>query len=271
MPLASKSSHSQRKRVTIRKYPSFTQSMAITRLQEGHRSSSGGYAESPPDLRGWTEEERRRRRKTFSLDFLGSGAGVERSADSYGDSVELSPTPSHRHRPRGKSTSARSPHKNNRKRDATISVQQSAQQQAQQQQQQQISRSPQKEDWRVEQGEDGGHVPTSDDSSCSHHYHMHHHHHHHLHREGADGRHRRTRESPRRKTTGYVSTRRRSNEVIFEYLFIFSILFIFAMVHFILYIERKILSYCEILICISKILEQDTCETVMYKYIFSNS
>ncbi|XP_043787528.1 uncharacterized protein LOC122712173 isoform X2 [Apis laboriosa] len=179
---------------------------------EGHRSSSGGYAESPPDLRGWTEEERRRRRKTFSLDFLGSGAGVERSADSYGDSVELSPTPSHRHRPRGKSTSARSPHKNNRKRDATMSVQQSAQQQAQQQQQQQISRSPQKEDWRVEQGEDGGHVPTSDDSSCSHHYHMHHHHHHHLHREGADGRHRRTRESPRRKTTGYVSTRRRSNE-----------------------------------------------------------
>ncbi|XP_061940120.1 uncharacterized protein LOC108003997 isoform X9 [Apis cerana] len=180
---------------------------------EGHRSSSGGYAESPPDLRGWTEEERRRRRKTFSLDFLGSGAGVERSADSYGESVELSPTPSHRHRPRGKSTSARSPHKNNRKRDATMSVQQSAQQQAQQQQQQQqISRSPQKEDWRVDQGEDGGHVPTSDDSSCSHHYHMHHHHHHHLHREGVDARHRRTRESPRRKTTGYVSTRRRSNE-----------------------------------------------------------
>ncbi|XP_043787530.1 uncharacterized protein LOC122712173 isoform X4 [Apis laboriosa] len=185
---------------------------SLARSEEGHRSSSGGYAESPPDLRGWTEEERRRRRKTFSLDFLGSGAGVERSADSYGDSVELSPTPSHRHRPRGKSTSARSPHKNNRKRDATMSVQQSAQQQAQQQQQQQISRSPQKEDWRVEQGEDGGHVPTSDDSSCSHHYHMHHHHHHHLHREGADGRHRRTRESPRRKTTGYVSTRRRSNE-----------------------------------------------------------
>lgn len=65
----------------------------------------------------------------------------------------------------------------------------------------------------MEQAEDGGHVPTSDDSSCSHHYHMHHHHHHHMHRESADGRHRRTRESPRRKTAGYVSVRRRSNEV----------------------------------------------------------
>ncbi|KAK1122088.1 hypothetical protein K0M31_009928 [Melipona bicolor] len=175
---------------------------------EGHRSSSGGYAESPPDLRGWTEEERRRRRKTFTLDFLGSAAGIERGAELYGENVEVSPTPSHRHRPRGKSTSARSPHKNNRKRET---VQQSTVQ-VQQSQQQQLTRSPQKEDWRVEQTEDGGHVPTSDDSSCSHHYHMHHHHHHHMHREGADGRHRRTRESPRRKTTGYVSARRRSNE-----------------------------------------------------------
>lgn len=242
-------------RVTIQKYPS-SMIHGNKRLQEGHRSSSGGYAESPPDLRGWTEEERRRRRKTFSLDFLGSGAGVERSVDSYGESVELSPTPSHRHRPRGKSTSARSPHKNNRKRDATMSVQQSAQQQAQQQQQQQqISRSPQKEDWRVDQGEDGGHVPTSDDSSCSHHYHMHHHHHHHLHREGVDARHRRTRESPRRKTTGYVSTRRRSNEVIFErdirLLFLFYLFLKFYFIHS----ARKILSCREILICISKILE----------------
>ncbi|XP_050591618.1 uncharacterized protein LOC126922794 isoform X1 [Bombus affinis] len=178
---------------------------------EGHRSSSGGYAESPPDLRGWTEEERRRRRKTFTLDFLGSSSGIERSAELYGDSVDVSPTPSHRHRPRGKSTSARSPHKNNRKRET---VQQTVQ--VQQSQQQQLTRSPQKEDWRVEQAEDGGHVPTSDDSSCSHHYHMHHHHHHHMHRESADGRHRRTRESPRRKTTGYVSVRRRSNEWIFS-------------------------------------------------------
>ena len=177
-------------------------------FQEGHRSSSGGYAESPPDLRGWTEEERRRRRKTFTLDFLGNAAGVERGAELYGENVEVSPTPSHRHRPRGKSTSARSPHKNNRKRET---VQQTVQ--VQQSQQQQLTRSPQKEDWRVEQAEDGGHVPTSDDSSCSHYYHMHHHHHHHMHREGADGRHRRTRESPRRKTTGYVSARRRSNEV----------------------------------------------------------
>ncbi|XP_071867939.1 uncharacterized protein isoform X2 [Bombus fervidus] len=174
---------------------------------EGHRSSSGGYAESPPDLRGWTEEERRRRRKTFTLDFLASSSGIERSAELYGDNVDVSPTPSHRHRPRGKSTSARSPHKNNRKRET---VQQTVQ--VQQSQQQQITRSPQKEDWRVEQAEDGGHVPTSDDSSCSHHYHMHHHHHHHMHRESADGRHRRTRDSPRRKTAGYVSVRRRSNE-----------------------------------------------------------
>ncbi|CAL7950178.1 unnamed protein product [Xylocopa violacea] len=174
---------------------------------EGHRSSSGGYAESPPDLRGWTEEERRRRRKTFTLDFLGSTGDIERSPEHYGDAIDVSPTPSHRHRPRVKSTSARSPHRNNRKRET---VQQAVQ--VQQTQQQQITRSPQKEDWRIEQVEDGGHVPTSDDSSCSHHYYMHHHHHHHVHREGADTRHRRTRESPRRKTTGYVSARRRSNE-----------------------------------------------------------
>ncbi|XP_076679285.1 uncharacterized protein LOC143374756 isoform X2 [Andrena cerasifolii] len=175
---------------------------------EGHRSSSGGYAESPPDVRAWSEEERRRRRKTFTLDFLGSAGDPERAAELYTENAEVSPTPTHRPRARGKSTSARSPHKNNRKRET---VQQ--QTQVQQQPQQQIARSPQKEDWRVETAEDGGHVPTSDDSSCSHHYHMHHYHHHHLHREGADGgRHRRTRESPRRKTTGYVSARRRSNE-----------------------------------------------------------
>ncbi|XP_076765363.1 uncharacterized protein LOC143432562 isoform X4 [Xylocopa sonorina] len=179
---------------------------SLARSEEGHRSSSGGYAESPPDLRGWTEEERRRRRKTFTLDFLGSTGDIERSPEHYGDAMDVSPTPSHRHRPRVKSTSARSPHRNNRKRET---VQQAVQAQ---QAQQQITRSPQKEDWRVEQVEDGGHVPTSDDSSCSHHYYMHHHHHHHVHREGADTRHRRTRESPRRKTTGYVSARRRSNE-----------------------------------------------------------
>ncbi|XP_017876437.1 uncharacterized protein LOC108622844, partial [Ceratina calcarata] len=40
---------------------------------------------------------------------------------------------------------------------------------------------------------------------------MHHHHHHHVHREGAN-RHRRTRESPRRKTTSYVPGRRRSED-----------------------------------------------------------
>ncbi|XP_029048576.1 uncharacterized protein LOC114878668 isoform X2 [Osmia bicornis bicornis] len=173
---------------------------------EGHRSSSGGYAESPPDPRTWSEEERHRRRKTFTLDFLGSTQDIERSPEPYGDSAEVSPTSSHRHRPRGKSTNAKSPHKNNRKREATQQMVQV------QQQQQQIIKSPQKEDWRVDQSEDTGHIPTSDDSSCSHHYHMYHHHHHHMHRDGADGRHRRTRESPRRKTTGYVSARRRSNE-----------------------------------------------------------
>ncbi|XP_011697260.1 PREDICTED: uncharacterized protein LOC105455556 isoform X2 [Wasmannia auropunctata] len=175
---------------------------------EGHRSSSGGYAESPPDVRMWSEEERRRKKKTFSLDFLGatsSNVELEHAAEpAYPENVEVSPTPSHRHRSRSKPTLTRSPHRNNKKRDA---VQQPAQQQ-----QQQTLRSPQKEEWRLEQTEDGPHALTSDDSSCSHHYHMHHHHHHHAHREGAEsGRvHRRIRESPRRKTTGYISTRRRS-------------------------------------------------------------
>ncbi|KYQ57473.1 hypothetical protein ALC60_03434 [Trachymyrmex zeteki] len=177
---------------------------------EGHRSSSGGYAESPPDVRMWSEEERRRKKKTFSLDFLGgtsSNVELEHSAEPvYPENVEVSPTPSHRHRSRSKPTSTRSPHRNNRKRD-------SVQQSTQMQQQQQVLRSPQKEEWRMEQTEDGPHAPTSDDSSCSHHYHMHHYHHHHMHREGAENaRHRRTRESPRRKTSGYISTRRRSNE-----------------------------------------------------------
>ncbi|XP_012539017.1 uncharacterized protein LOC105838197 isoform X2 [Monomorium pharaonis] len=176
---------------------------------EGHRSSSGGYAESPPDVRMWSEEERRRKKKTFSLDFLGTtptNVEVEHPTEpTYPENVEVSPTPSHRHRPaRSKPTSTRSPHRNNRKRD-------SVQQSAQLQQQQPVLRSPQKEEWRMEQTEDGLHAPTSDDSSCSHHYHMHHYHYHHLPREGVDsGRHRRTRESPRRKTTGYISTRRRS-------------------------------------------------------------
>ncbi|KAL6264753.1 hypothetical protein P5V15_004851 [Pogonomyrmex californicus] len=181
--------------------------------EEGHRSSSGGYAESPPDVRMWSEEERRRKKKTFSLDFLGttsSNVELEHPAEpTYSENVEVSPTPSHRHRSRSKPASARSPHRNNRKRDSA----QRDSAQLQQQQQQQILRSPQKEEWRMEQTEDGPHAPTSDDSSCSHHYHMHHHHHHHMHREGAEGaRHRRTRESPRRKTSGYISTRRRSNE-----------------------------------------------------------
>ncbi|XP_015598809.2 uncharacterized protein LOC107269459 isoform X2 [Cephus cinctus] len=162
---------------------------------DGHHSSSGGYAESPPDPHIWTEEERRKKKKMFTLDFP---AGQEENADRAGEQLldtDVSPTPSHRHRTRGKPLNSRSPHRNNKRRDSS---------------QQQLIRSPQKEEWR-EQTEDGTHVATSDDSSCSHHYHLHHHHHH-LHRETGEGiRHRRTRESPRRKS-GYVSARRRSNE-----------------------------------------------------------
>ncbi|XP_025988149.2 uncharacterized protein LOC105202015 isoform X2 [Solenopsis invicta] len=183
---------------------------------EGHRSSSGGYAESPPEHRMWSEEERRRKKKNFNLDFLGTtstNVEVEHPPEpTYPENVEVSPTPSHRHRSRGKPTPTRSPHRNNRKQRDSVAQQST---QLQQQQQQQVVRSPQKEEWRMEQTEDGQHAPTSDDSSCSHHYHMHHHHHHHIermHRENAGdtGRHRRTRESPRRKTSGYISTRRRS-------------------------------------------------------------
>ncbi|KAI4499382.1 hypothetical protein M0802_005642 [Mischocyttarus mexicanus] len=98
---------------------------------EGHRSSSGGYAESPPDQRAWNEEERRRKRKTLDLT---NGMSVTESEHII-------------------------------------------------------------------------------ESSCSHYYRMHHHHHYHMHRDTGDsGRHRRTRESPRRKNGGYVPTRRRSNE-----------------------------------------------------------
>lgn len=179
----------------------------ISPRQEERRSSSGGYAESPPDTHLWSEEERRRRRKTFTLDFQ-PGAEVENGrVDLLAENREVSPTPSHRHRSRGKPLTTRSPHRNNKRRDSS---------QQQQQQQQQLIRSPQKDDWR-EPFEDGTHVPTSDDSSCSHRHHLHHHHHHH-HRESGEGigRHRRTRESPRRKTGGYISSRRKSNEVSFN-------------------------------------------------------
>ncbi|KAK2586462.1 hypothetical protein KPH14_010736 [Odynerus spinipes] len=184
---------------------------------EGHRSSSGGYAESPPDQRAWSEEERRRRRKLFTLDLSNGVTGTEseRITESlYLENVSITS------RSRSKQASARSPHRNNRKRDngqlQQIQQQQQQQQkkqQEQQQQQQQGSRSPQKEEWRVEQSEDGTHAATSDDSSCSHYYRMHHHHHYHMYRDaGESGRHRRTRESPRRKNGGYVPARRRSNE-----------------------------------------------------------
>ncbi|XP_031788431.1 uncharacterized protein LOC100678108 isoform X1 [Nasonia vitripennis] len=190
-------------------------------MDEGHHSSSGGYAESPPDPQAWTEEERRRRKKTFTLDFP---AGLEPSsvetattpaptmADvSSAAVVEPSPSPSHRerHRSRAKSAATRSPHRNNKRRSLTGEQLIPSSSSQQQQQQQQVSRSPQKDEWREQEREDPGHVPTSDDSSCSHHYHMHHHHpHHHVHGE----RHRRTRESPRRKSSAHVSARRRSNE-----------------------------------------------------------
>lgn len=147
----------------------------------------------------WTEEERRKRRKTFTLDFPGE-IDSERATEMLLDNMDVSPTPSHRHRSRTKPISTKSPHRNNKRRDSIP---------------QQIIRSPQKEEWR-EQTEDAGHGQTSDDSSCSHHYHHVHHHHHHRHRESGDGgtHHRRTRESPRRKTGSYVSSRRRSNEVV---------------------------------------------------------
>lgn len=178
--------------------------------QEGHHSSSGGYAESPPDRHGWTEDERRRRKKTFTLDFP---AGLEASTESSdipgAARVEApSPSPSHRHRSRAKSVATRSPH---RAGAALAGKRRSAESQQLQQQ----LRSPQKEEC-----EDPSHVPTSDDSSCSHHYHAHHHHHQHLHApaEGPGGRHpaRRTRESPRRKSGSYASAARRRSEVIFH-------------------------------------------------------
>ncbi|XP_043279271.1 uncharacterized protein [Venturia canescens] len=186
---------------------------------DGHHSSSGGYAESPPDPQSWTEEERRRRKKTFILDFS-SGQDMEEKDNeprSIGqqptvqvglpECVDVSPTPSHRHRPaRGKLNAARSPHRNNKMRRDTTQVQITG-------------RSPgsggQKDDWISSAVDDAVQVPTSDDSSCSHHYHMHHHHHHVHGQQQESGRHRRTRESPRRKTGGggYATTgRRRSNE-----------------------------------------------------------
>ncbi|KAK0098116.1 hypothetical protein PV326_011102 [Microctonus aethiopoides] len=171
--------------------------------QEQHHSSSGGYAESPPEEQIWTEEEQRKRRKTFTLDFP-SGLEVDqnhhqtRTTEVHIDSADVSPTPSHRHRPRAKLNAGRTPYRNNKKRD-TIQSPSST-----------LSRSPQRDDWIREPIDDPVQIPTSDDSSCSHHYHMHHYHHHSHGQDG--GRHRRTRESPRRKTTNYVSARRRSNE-----------------------------------------------------------
>lgn len=172
---------------------------------EHRHSSSGGYAESPPETQIWTEEEQRKRKKTFTLDFP-SGIEVDhnhllnRSGEVQTvDSADVSPTPSHRHRPRTKLSAGRTTYRNNKKRDAVQSPLST------------LSRSPQRDEWVREPIDDPVQIPTSDDSSCSHHYHMHHFHHHSHTQDG--GRHRRTRESPRRKTNSYVSARRRSNEV----------------------------------------------------------
>ncbi|XP_011297541.1 uncharacterized protein [Fopius arisanus] len=173
------------------------------RLLDHRRLSSGGYIESPPDPPGWTEEERRKRRKTFTLDFQDSldlDHSHQDKPEGFVDSADVSPTPSHRHRPRGKNNANRGQYRNNRRRDSVQSTLST------------LSRSPQKEDWPREPiGE--LQIPTSDDSSCSHHYHLHHYHHpHHLHRDNQEGRHRRTRESPRRKAGGHNASRRKSNE-----------------------------------------------------------
>lgn len=173
------------------------------RLLDHRRSSSGGYIESPPDPPAWSEDERRKRRKTFTLDFQDSldlDHGHQDKSEGFIDSADVSPTPSHRHRPRGKNNTNRGQYRNNRRRDSAQSTLST------------ISRSPQKEEWPREPIGEPVQIPTSDDSSCSHHYHMHHHHHH-LHRDNQEGRPRRTRESPRRKTGGYNASRRRSNEV----------------------------------------------------------
>lgn len=163
--------------------------------QEEQFSSSGGYAESPPDAQSRADDDRRRRKKQFTLDF-----DDEATTEVFMDSMDVSPTPSHRHRPREKTSSVgRTPHRTLKRRDSL---------------QQQLLKSPQKEEWRVEAADDGTLVPTSDDSSCSHHYHMHQHHAHTPHKETPESfRHRRTRDSPRRNSGGYVSAGRRSNEV----------------------------------------------------------
>ncbi|XP_034947163.1 uncharacterized protein [Chelonus insularis] len=172
------------------------------RTPQEYRSPSSNYTESPVSTRGWTEEERKKKRKTFTLDFPSApeDSHLIDKSDIHLESMDVSPTPSHRHRPRSKLNAGRTPYRNNKKRESVPSPMSA------------LSRSPQKEDWLREPADDSVQIPTSDDSSCSHHYHLHHHHHH-LHRDNQEGgRYRRTRESPRRKTNSYLSTRRRSNE-----------------------------------------------------------
>lgn len=119
--------------------------------------------------------------------------------------MEIISTSNYRSKGRGKPITSRSPHRNNRKRESIP-------------QPPMVLSSP-LDDWR-EQLKDVSHVQTSDDSSCSHYYH-HHHYHHLTHKESGDnGRPKRTRETARRKSGSYVSTRRRSNEV--KYILIFT-------------------------------------------------
>ncbi|CAB0041603.1 unnamed protein product [Trichogramma brassicae] len=182
---------------------------SLARSEDGQQSSSGGYAESPPDREVWTEDERRRRRRTFTPPDYQDGQTAETNEPNRSSSidpslhhlpVEISTSPSRRQRAR------RSPHRNNKQqsRQTTVTTQ------------------------LHQSMEEPGHVPTSDDSSCGHHYHVHHHHqHHHVHAESQPpttqsqaqpqqqaslARHRRARESPRRKSSSHNAGRRRSTE-----------------------------------------------------------
>ncbi|XP_014222807.1 uncharacterized protein LOC106649733 isoform X2 [Trichogramma pretiosum] len=178
-------------------------------IDDGQQSSSGGYAESPPDREVWTEDERRRRRRTFTPPDYQDSQTAETNEPNRSSTidpslhhlpVDISTSPSRRQRAR------RSPHRNNKQqsRQTTVTTQ------------------------LHQSMEEPGHVPTSDDSSCGHHYHVHHHHqHHHVHAESQPpttqsqaqpqqqaslARHRRARESPRRKSSSHNVGRRRSTE-----------------------------------------------------------
>ncbi|KAJ8687359.1 hypothetical protein QAD02_023153 [Eretmocerus hayati] len=135
----------------------------------------------------WTEEERRRRKQTFTLDVTG-GESISPDQESH-QSPRQQRSRTHHQRS--------SPHRNGTSKRSQASTRVS----------------PQREEAQIE---DGTHVPTSDDSSCSHRCPLHHHHH--LHpghspsEQQQQQRYRRSRESPRRKSASRLSDRRRSNE-----------------------------------------------------------